>query len=67
MAKTPGRLMDLAKDWKDLSLSPRPWKSRRMAVVDSGGVGKWRDVLRRREEKSDSVGMRGGGIFTLYS
>lgn len=54
-----------AKEAKDLSLSPRPWKRRRMATVDSGGVGKWRDVTRLagREVKSSAVGMRVGGIL----
>jgi hypothetical protein len=39
MASTPGRARLRAKEAKGVWVSPRPWKRRRMAVVDSGGEG----------------------------
>lgn len=54
-----------AKVAKGASESPRPWRRSRMAVVDSGGLGKTRETCRcgRRGWKSWGVGMRGGIFF----
>ena len=64
MAKTPGRASCEAKERKGVLVSPRPWKRRRMAVVDSGGEGWWREIWREggREEKSSCCGILVGGM-----
>ena len=65
-------------DWVGREVRGYVRKRRRMAVVDSGGSGKAREIagvgsegwaagwLARREAKSDSVGMRVGILSALF-